>query len=528
MFVIMGATGQVGGAVLETLKQRGVAVRVVSRDPVQAQGTRCRGRAAVRRRIPQRSPPPSGARGGLRDAGSADAGEGRAGRSASRLTVDRRRRALGACAARRGPLLGGRASRRGQRHRAGVARFRGRALPAPHSSIVFVRPGDFLENWGAVLPAAQGGGRAAVGQAAARGPKRSRVRCRCRPHGGGGCCSIRSRARASSTSWGPGAVPRRSTRPRSCRDCSAKPVTAVPSSRRRIGNAGLVAAGLGADYAEKLADLDEAFNAGRLGFPPDRRRDAPRNGDARRRAAASRREVRSDRQCDLLHDLRRGRRQRAGRRHLLCLLVLRDGGARPRAGGARHRGDAGDQHRGHQPQLHAGLLRHRRSCAWRCWPRRTCAGATSGGKLLLLGSLLYLVGTIGVTMVFNIPLNNALAAARPETAEAAALWAALSRPLDDVEHGADGGAHRRHDPVRCGAALAEAATAAVWLASRRFCSMPWMRSFSRATRSGPAFSGLPESNGGCGSYSSDELDRLGDLLAGQLGGQASGRSRCPP
>lgn len=45
------------------------------------------------------------------------------------------------------------------------------------------------------------------------------------------------------------------------------------------------------------------------------------------------------------------------------------------------------------------------------------------GKLLLLGSLLYLVGTIGVTMAFNVPLNNALAAVRPETAEAASLWA---------------------------------------------------------------------------------------------------------
>ncbi len=45
------------------------------------------------------------------------------------------------------------------------------------------------------------------------------------------------------------------------------------------------------------------------------------------------------------------------------------------------------------------------------------------GKLLLLGSLLYLVGTIGVTMAFNVPLNNALAAVRPETPEAATLWA---------------------------------------------------------------------------------------------------------
>ena len=45
------------------------------------------------------------------------------------------------------------------------------------------------------------------------------------------------------------------------------------------------------------------------------------------------------------------------------------------------------------------------------------------GKLLLLGSAIYLAGTIGVTMAFNVPLNNALAAAQPATPEAATLWA---------------------------------------------------------------------------------------------------------
>ena len=44
------------------------------------------------------------------------------------------------------------------------------------------------------------------------------------------------------------------------------------------------------------------------------------------------------------------------------------------------------------------------------------------GKLLLLASLFYLVGCFGVTRAFNIPLNDALAAARPATPEAAALW----------------------------------------------------------------------------------------------------------
>jgi uncharacterized membrane protein len=41
---------------------------------------------------------------------------------------------------------------------------------------------------------------------------------------------------------------------------------------------------------------------------------------------------------------------------------------------------------------------------------------------LLAGSVLYLVGTILVTIVFNVPRNNALAAASPPAAEAAALW----------------------------------------------------------------------------------------------------------
>lgn len=46
-----------------------------------------------------------------------------------------------------------------------------------------------------------------------------------------------------------------------------KTVMAVPSPRDEVV-AGLVAAGLGADYAEKLADLGDAINAGRMGFQP--------------------------------------------------------------------------------------------------------------------------------------------------------------------------------------------------------------------------------------------------------------------
>lgn len=46
----------------------------------------------------------------------------------------------------------------------------------------------------------------------------------------------------------------------------------------------------------------------------------------------------------------------------------------------------------------------------------------SGGTLVLLASVIYLVGCIGVTMLRNVPLNNALAAVTPGTPEAAALW----------------------------------------------------------------------------------------------------------
>jgi uncharacterized membrane protein len=41
---------------------------------------------------------------------------------------------------------------------------------------------------------------------------------------------------------------------------------------------------------------------------------------------------------------------------------------------------------------------------------------------LLAGSLLYLAGTIVVTMAFNVPLNNKLAATGAKSAEGASVW----------------------------------------------------------------------------------------------------------
>jgi len=46
-----------------------------------------------------------------------------------------------------------------------------------------------------------------------------------------------------------------------------------------------------------------------------------------------------------------------------------------------------------------------------------------GTSYLLLGSLIYLVGSVLVTIAFNVPLNDALAIVKPDSAEGANLWA---------------------------------------------------------------------------------------------------------
>jgi uncharacterized membrane protein len=46
-----------------------------------------------------------------------------------------------------------------------------------------------------------------------------------------------------------------------------------------------------------------------------------------------------------------------------------------------------------------------------------------GTPYRLAASALYLVGTFLVTMLFNVPRNNALAATAPSSSEAATLWA---------------------------------------------------------------------------------------------------------
>jgi len=43
--------------------------------------------------------------------------------------------------------------------------------------------------------------------------------------------------------------------------------------------------------------------------------------------------------------------------------------------------------------------------------------------MLLAGGLIYLVGMFAVTVVFNVPLNDALAATDPASGDAKVLWA---------------------------------------------------------------------------------------------------------
>lgn len=48
--------------------------------------------------------------------------------------------------------------------------------------------------------------------------------------------------------------------------------------------------------------------------------------------------------------------------------------------------------------------------------------SSAGSGYLLAGCLLYVAGTFLVTIVFNVPLNNAIAAVDPSSPEGAAVW----------------------------------------------------------------------------------------------------------
>lgn len=77
-----------------------------------------------------------------------------------------------------------------------------------------------------------------------------------------------------------------------------------------------------------------------------------------------------------------------------------------------------------------------------------------GAVYLLVGSLLYLVGTVLVTIVFNVPLNDALATVEPDSADGANLWARYLTDWTFWNH------------IRAAAALAAAAALTIALCER--------------------------------------------------------------
>ncbi len=77
-----------------------------------------------------------------------------------------------------------------------------------------------------------------------------------------------------------------------------------------------------------------------------------------------------------------------------------------------------------------------------------------GAAYLLVGSLLYLVGTVLVTIAFNVPLNDALAVVDPGSTEGASLWSSFLTNWTNWNH------------IRTAAALAAAASLTIALCER--------------------------------------------------------------
>ena len=115
-------------------------------------------------------------------------------------------------------------------------------------------------------------------------------------------------------------------------------------------------------------------------------------------------------------------RLRIARGTLLRLLDLHHDRARPHRSDVRHHGDERDQCRDRAVAVHAiffgttlASLLLAIAAAFR-W-------GEPGAAAMLAGGVLYVTGMFVCTAVFNVPLNNALAAVDPASTEAASLWA---------------------------------------------------------------------------------------------------------
>lgn len=277
MFVVMGATGQAGGAVLETLKRRGAKVRAVARDPSRAAHLGVdvvRGDASdaaslaaafkgAEAAFVMLVPPPEAA-----DVLAESRAIAQAIAEAVRTAKVPHLVALSSVGAQ---LASGN----------GIVQalhdFEA-ALAGSAPSIVFVRSSYFMENWGPVLPAAQAGvlpsaqrpleRRAEIVSTLDVGRTAAELLLEPRPTQDGGARIVNLAGPAEYSPVDAAAILSR---------LLGKTVSAIPMSREET-IAGLLAAGFGADCAAKVADLDDAANEGRIGFPTS----GPTSGEIRR------------------------------------------------------------------------------------------------------------------------------------------------------------------------------------------------------------------------------------------------------
>ena len=267
MLAIMGATGQTGGAALAELKRRGLTVRAITRDPARAAALAGQDIEIVR--------------GDAADAASLAAAF--AGATAAYVMLAPPLQAADVLAESRTAARAIAAAVRdaGVPHvvalssvGAHLAEGNGivralhdfeAALAGAAPSITFLRPGYFMENWAAMLPVTREAGvlpsallplDVASETVSARDVGRTAAELLFDPRLGTRIVDLAGPAEYSPV------------------DAAAiltkllgRTVSAVPSSREETV-AGLLAAGIGTDYAARLADLNDAINAGRMGFPP--------------------------------------------------------------------------------------------------------------------------------------------------------------------------------------------------------------------------------------------------------------------
>lgn len=263
MLVMMGTTGQVGGAALEALKQRGRAVRTITRDTERARHLGGPGIEIVQGEATDTASLVAAFQGAkaafvmlVPSMQAADV------LAESRAAAQSIASAIRTAAVPHVVALSSAGAHLAEGN--GIVQTlhdfeQGLAGVAP--SLTFLRPGDFMENWAAMLPAAREAGVLPSAKLPLDTPGETVS-----------AVDVGRTVAELLLDPRPGTHIVNLTGPRdySPADAAAvlsallgKPVMAVPSSRDET-IAALQVSGASADYAAKLADLTDAVNAGRL------------------------------------------------------------------------------------------------------------------------------------------------------------------------------------------------------------------------------------------------------------------------